>query len=570
MKGPIECLQASMSMESSSAGPVASDDGQTLSKPSPSTPKSSAGRPVAKETKQRRGGRPAEAKRRAPPQRSAANDAAVPYFRNRRGIIGYKAGSWAGRRKRGGLELVWSFAVAALAVMCIMAATVMLEPHSLVENDFSVKMHRILNGGTHVDIDTETCVVEDVASLIDAGAGITEESKEDIVRPYFDTRNDSSAVARMQMAVVPHAESKLQLVGLNSFFPALAPLIAVVIMDCSTALLLASFNGHAVNVRLILAACGTVDPAFKYGYTPLFIAAGKGHIAVTDRLILAGADIEKMAEQGVKPLHIACANGNSEVVGRLIAAHADVNALADDGVTPLMFASFNGHPKVVARLLAARAAVDSAQKDGVTALYAAAINGHASVARMLITAGANVHIQAGESGTPLFAASVKGHLEVMDMLIAAGADVNAETPSGWTPLHFASLHGCVEAVELLLGAQANVNATSKEGASTVAPATEHTTNRKGISALSIASHKGHLDVVVRLLRARAHVNTVDFDQRTPLHKAAYVGHDSVVRVLLAAGADARARDSEGNTPADLARRQGHRAVEGLLVTVTAV
>ena len=77
-------------------------------------------------------------------------------------------------------------------------------------------------------------------------------------------------------------------------------------------------------------------------------------------------------------------------------------------------------------------------------------------------------------------------------------------------------------------------------------------------------------MVVRLLEARAHVNAVDFDQRTPLHKAAYAGHDSVVRVLLAAGADARARDSEGNTPADLARRQGHRAVEGLLVTVTAV
>ena len=32
------------------------------------------------------------------------------------------------------MELMWSFAVAALAVMCIMAATVMLEPHSLVEN----------------------------------------------------------------------------------------------------------------------------------------------------------------------------------------------------------------------------------------------------------------------------------------------------------------------------------------------------------------------------------------------------------------------------------------------------
>ena len=191
-------------------------------------------------------------------------------------------------------------------------------------------------------------MVEDVASLIDSGAGITEESKEDIVRPYFDARNDSSAVARMQMAVVPHAESKLQWVGLNSFFPALAPLIAVVIMDCSTALLLASFNGHAVNVRLILAACGTVDPADKKGLTPLFLAAAKGDIAVTDRLILAGADIEKTAVNGFKPLHIACANGHSEVVGRLIAAHADVNALADDGNTPLMFASIRGHPKVVA------------------------------------------------------------------------------------------------------------------------------------------------------------------------------------------------------------------------------
>ena len=88
------------------------------------------------ETKQRRGGRPTAAKRRAPPpQRSPANDAADPDFRNRRGcVVGDKAGSRVGERKRGGLELVWSLAVAALAVMCIMAATVMLEPHSLVEN----------------------------------------------------------------------------------------------------------------------------------------------------------------------------------------------------------------------------------------------------------------------------------------------------------------------------------------------------------------------------------------------------------------------------------------------------
>ena len=63
-----------------------------------------------------------------------------------------------------------------------------------------------------------------------------------------------------------------------------------------------------------------------------------------------------------------------------------------------------------------------------------------------------------------------------------------------------------------------------------------------------------LDADVAALRGRSD------DGWTALHLAAHFGHVEVVRLLLAAGADPETGNHEGQTPADVARQAGRAAI----------
>lgn len=63
--------------------------------------------------------------------------------------------------------------------------------------------------------------------------------------------------------------------------------------------------------------------------------------------------------------------------------------------------------------------------------------------------------------------------------------------------------------------------------------------------LHIATEQEHRDLVELLLQAKAHVNVVDRDNRTPLMLAARVGQASIVTLLLKYGASLDACDNNG-------------------------
>ena len=114
-------------------------------------------------------------------------------------------------------------------------------------------------------------------------------------------------------------------------------------------------------------------------------------------------------------------------------------------------------------------------------------------------------------------------------------DINAVVPSrgSWSALHVASFMNRLEAAEILIAYGADLSLV--------------TSDNGGLTALHLASSRGHSDMVALLLRQAAtaggrrsiDVNAVDLNGRTAVDYCAYYGHTSCLEALLAAGADPR-------------------------------
>ena len=128
-----------------------------------------------------------------------------------------------------------------------------------------------------------------------------------------------------------------------------------------------------------------------------------------------------------------------------------------------------------------------------------------------------------------------------------GTDVEAKNDNGLTALMLASSKGHLEIVRLLIEAGANVNA-----------------KRDDWTALMSASRNGHAQVVRLLVDAGADVNTKGSDGWTPLMLASWEGHLEVVRLLVDAGADVNTKGSDGWTALMWASLKGHLEVVRLL------
>lgn len=72
---------------------------------------------------------------------------------------------------------------------------------------------------------------------------------------------------------------------------------------------------------------------------------------------------------------------------------------------------------------------------------------------------------------------------------------------------------------------------------------------RGESALTLACMQENDEIVERLIIAKANVNEVDHQQRTPLLKSArHNSQSKIIKLLLKHGAKPDVTDAEGNTP----------------------
>ena len=122
--------------------------------------------------------------------------------------------------------------------------------------------------------------------------------------------------------------------------------------------------------------------------------------------------------------------------------------------------------------------------------------------------------------------------------------MNAETAwqSGRTPLQLTAEHGHMEVVNRLLKAKADLNT--------------NTFDKVGRTSLHNAAQAGYNEARQKLSSRSAYINAIDKDGRTSLHDAALAGSKDLIKELLSRGADINAIDNNGRTPLDDAARAG--------------
>ncbi|KAF8535201.1 ankyrin repeat-containing domain protein, partial [Trichophaea hybrida] len=203
-------------------------------------------------------------------------------------------------------------------------------------------------------------------------------------------------------------------------------------------------------------------------------------------------------------------------------------------------------------------------------LYAAIHRGSESVISMLLDCGAYVNeYDPNISSFPLYIAVNAKNAMVVLLLLNRGADLSLFS-GGYTALHLAARLGLLDIAEILLDCGADVNHTG----------------RGEESALSIASRKGHKDMVIFLRSRGAEISRrytensllhdavseigaskevitflldegIDINSRgtvgiTPLHRAIEHSTEHIVEHLMLFGANPRARSTQGLTPLDYA------------------
>jgi hypothetical protein len=127
-----------------------------------------------------------------------------------------------------------------------------------------------------------------------------------------------------------------------------------------------------------------------------------------------------------------------------------------------------------------------------------------------------------DKSVELIKSAALGHVHNIPALIGAGADIDFRNEDGSTPLHVAAQNGKVDVMKKLLEARAYIDTVHRNG---------------GGTPLCMATQNGHTGAVRVLLESRAHVNAArDEDGLSPICIAAKNGCTEVATLLLKAKA----------------------------------
>jgi ankyrin repeat protein len=335
----------------------------------------------------------------------------------------------------------------------------------------------------------------------------------------------------------------------------------------------------AATVNMLLRQKADPDARQADGSTVLHWAAHRNEVAVASALIRAGAKVNVANELGVTPLLLACENGSGDLVTMLLAAGANPNAATAAGESPLMAAARSGSLAAVTALLKRGADPNAAETTRhQTPLMWAVAAQQPGVARLLLASGAQVHARTASNRqlvytgfryitsppsessntvvevdlggfSPILFAAQQGNVEVATLLLDAGANKNEQSFLGQTALIIAAHSNHADLVRLLLQRGADPN-----------------TGDAGFSALHAAVLRGNVDIVNMLLEAHAdpnaritrgepvrkygqeHAITASWKGATPLWLAARFVEPPIVRALRNGGADARIASADGTSP----------------------
>ena len=157
----------------------------------------------------------------------------------------------------------------------------------------------------------------------------------------------------------------------------------------------AAESGSLMQLQLeqLLQLNVNIDFRNEDGTTALMLASNNGHHQVVELLLKEGADVNIQDNNGWTALMAASDEGHHQVVELLLKEGADVNIQKNDGWTALLTASDSSHYQVVELLLKEGAAVNNQRCYKWTPLMFASRNGHYQIVELLLKEGADIHIQ---------------------------------------------------------------------------------------------------------------------------------------------------------------------------------
>eukprot|EP00913_Durusdinium_trenchii_P025315 g23765.t1 len=279
--------------------------------------------------------------------------------------------------------------------------------------------------------------------------------------------------------------------------------------------------------------------------TPLLLAAREGHLAVVQLLVEHRAELECQAATGATALSIASRMGHSEVVHGLLQAKAEIGQA-------LSVAAQAGHLPIVELLCEHHCDPNVAGRHGKDL---ALQQRHLPIFSLLASYGAMATEDTKDMD--LLQSCARGHVESissLDLRWFWGRNISDQ--DGMTPLSYCAQEGLLGPAQRLLHARAYPDGL--DGLS----GRRHV---DGATALCLAVHEGHKELVSLLLQADADENCCMGDGITPLHLACREGHEEVVQLLLEHRADVHRPMANGLTPLGACALCNQVAVAELLV-----
>ena len=327
----------------------------------------------------------------------------------------------------------------------------------------------------------------------------------------------------------------------------------------STALHMAidEWTDNRLCVQALVDNGAALDARDVHGHTPLHFACLVGYqylISLLDRNQISILTIKD--NNGCIPLHYACKNSHLECIREFLVQAPDffgdlMKVANNDGTTPLSVRTSSGG----------------------TILHIASENGDLSIVKKVFEAGADPNITDRLGCTSLYYACKNSHLEcvrefmvqipddISDLMKVANNDgttpLSVRTGSGGTILHIASEKGDLSTVEKVLEAGADPNTYHGSTFTPLMLAVQHVDDVKAADIIAVLCE----------FKCNVNIKISHFSRSvTALHLACELGKEKCVEMLIAKGANLLVRTQSGLTPLHLACKGGYHTLISSLIT----